>query len=119
MKVFQPKVLLRLEGAAALAGACALYHHLGASWLKFALLFLAPDLSAVGYAFGLKAGASCYNAAHTYTAPLALAAIGCAASHPSVVPLSLIWMAHIGFDRLIGYGLKYPVAVKDTHLSRV
>ena len=33
--------------------------------------------------------------------------------------VALIWLAHTGADRLFGYGLKYPTAFKDTHLSRV
>ena len=33
--------------------------------------------------------------------------------------LALIWVAHIGMDRLMGYGLKYPSAFKDTHLQHV
>jgi hypothetical protein len=35
------------------------------------------------------------------------------------VQLALIWSAHIGIDRLLGYGLKYPTAFKETHLGRV
>jgi Domain of unknown function (DUF4260) len=33
--------------------------------------------------------------------------------------VGLIWLAHIGIDRVLGYGLKYPTGFKDTHLSRV
>jgi hypothetical protein len=33
------------------------------------------------------------------------------------IPLALIWFAHIGFDRLLGFGLKYPTRFKDTHLD--
>jgi len=35
------------------------------------------------------------------------------------VAISLIWIAHIGIDRVLGYGLKYPTAFKDTHLQKV
>ena len=35
------------------------------------------------------------------------------------IQLALIWLSHIGIDRAIGYGLKYPSAFKDTHLQRV
>ena len=37
----------------------------------------------------------------------------------SSIKLGLIWLAHIGMDRAIGYGLKYPTNHKDTHLQRV
>ena len=33
--------------------------------------------------------------------------------------VALIWLTHIGVDRLVGYGLKYPTSPKDTHLQRV
>jgi len=33
--------------------------------------------------------------------------------------IALVWLAHIGFDRFFGYGLKYPTGFKDTHLQRV
>lgn len=33
--------------------------------------------------------------------------------------VALIWLLHIGFDRAIGYGLKYPSSFKETHLGRV
>jgi hypothetical protein len=114
-----PKLLLHVEGLAVLVAACVLYHEAGASWGLFAALFLAPDLLMAGYFFGKKVGARLYNAGHTYTAPFLLWAVVCLAHRPSWFPLCLIWAAHIGFDRLLGYGLKYDTAFKDTHLGRV
>jgi hypothetical protein len=35
------------------------------------------------------------------------------------VQVAPIWLAHIGGDRLLGYGLKYLTAFKDTPLDRV
>ncbi len=119
MKFFSPKFLLHLEGLVVLGVAIAGYHALGDSWWKFALLFLAPDLSMTGYAFGPRLGAAAYNAAHTYLAPSLLGLLGYSAHWPVLFPLSLIWVAHIGFDRLLGYGLKYPGGFKETHLGRV
>src|ERR1700739_1736321 len=52
------RLLLRLEGLAALAVAVALYAHAGFSWLIFALFLLAPDLSMLGYLVGPRAGAA-------------------------------------------------------------
>jgi hypothetical protein len=37
--------------------------------------------------------------------------------HRTTLLLSLIWTAHIGFDRLLGFGLKYSNRFKDTHLN--
>lgn len=119
MKFSGPKLLLHLEGLAALFAACIMYHETGESWGKFAALFLSPDLLMLGYIFGKKIGARVYNVGHTYTAPFLLWIIVYHAHRPSLFPLCLIWIAHIGFDRLLGYGLKYDTAFKDTHLGRV
>jgi hypothetical protein len=115
----KPKVLLQSEGAAVLLAAGLFYHQIHASWLWFALLFLVPDISMLGYLTGVKRGAAIYNLFHTYTIPL-LAYVGCwLSSQTSSCWLLLIWVSHIGFDRLMGYGLKYETAFKETHLQRV
>lgn len=110
--------LLRLEGLAALAAAIAGYAVIGGSWPLFALLLLAPDLAMIGYRFGPAAGAAAYNAVHTYLAPAALGAAGLAFGAPALQALALIWVAHIGLDRALGYGLKYATGFGDTHLGR-
>jgi hypothetical protein len=114
--MIKPRLLLQIEGAAFLIAACFLYQRSSGSWLWFGLLFLTPDFSMLGYLAGKKAGAAVYNFGHTYTAPLFLWFILMQTSHGW---LALIWLAHIGFDRLLGYGLKYETAFKDTHLQRV
>ena len=65
MRISAPRLLLHAEGLGVLAAACFAYVKLGGSWGYFALLFLAPDLSMLGYIAGKQAGAWCYNAAHT------------------------------------------------------
>ena len=106
---------LRLEGAAALAVAVLLYARGGHPWLLFAALFLAPDLSFAGYLAGPRVGAAAYNLAHSYALPLALGGALLATGYAPAVPL--VWAAHIGFDRALGYGLKYPTAFGATHLG--
>jgi hypothetical protein len=113
------RILLRLEGFAALAVSVALYAHAGFSWPIFALFFLAPDLSMLGYLAGPRAGAAVYNLIHTYALALPLALAGFFAALPALMATGLILIAHIGFDRALGYGLKYSTAFGDTHLSRV
>ena len=113
------RVLLRLEGAAAVAAAVALYAHAGFSWPLFALCFLAPDLAMLGYVAGPRVGAVLYNLVHTYTLALASAAAGFWGGLPVLAASSLILIAHIGFDRALGFGLKYSTAFGDTHLSSV
>jgi hypothetical protein len=114
-----PRVLLRLEGAAAAAGAIVLYFDGGHPWWLLLVLALAPDLSMVGYAAGPRVGAASYNLAHTYSLPVALALLGVLAEVDGAVAVALVWLAHIGVDRALGYGLKYPTDFKDTHLQRV
>ncbi len=119
MVALLPRVLLRVEGGAVAVAAIAVYFHEGYPWWLFVALVLAPDLSMVGYVGGVRIGAATYNAAHTYALPVVLAAIGVIAGAEVAVQVGLIWLAHIGIDRAIGYGLKYPTGFKDTHLQRV
>ena len=113
------RVLLRIEGLVLLIAAVVAYQALSASWLRFALLFLVPDVALVGYAIGTRAGAIAYNAAHTYLAPASLAALAFFNITPSAWPICVIWIAHIGMDRALGLGLKFSSAFGDTHLGRV
>jgi uncharacterized protein DUF4260 len=114
-----PRALLHLEGVVVGAAAIALYFHFDYPWWLLVVLALAPDLSMVGYAAGPVVGRATYDAAHTYAVPVALAAIGVLADAEVAVQVGLIWTAHIGIDRAIGYGLKYSSGFKDTHLQRV
>lgn len=102
-----------------LALSIVFYRHLHGSWGLFALLFLAPDLFMLGYLLDRKIGAAFYNLVHTTIGPAALLAVGVLAAQRTAIAVALIWAAHIGFDRLLGYGLKYPTHFKDTHLQRV
>jgi hypothetical protein len=115
----RPTLILRIEEAALLIATLYAYHHLQASWLLFAILFLTPDLFMLGYLHNERTGAALYNLAHTLTLPLALLLVSYATHHPLALEISLIWTAHIAFDRLLGYGLKYPTFFKDTHLQHI
>ncbi|HEX2076472.1 MAG TPA: DUF4260 domain-containing protein [Longimicrobium sp.] len=112
-----PRIWLRLEGLAVLALAVLLYQRGGHSWLLLGALFLAPDLSFLAYLAGPRAGALGYNLAHSYVGPAIAAGVAVSTGRPAVI--ALIWAAHIGFDRALGYGLKYPTDFADTHLGRL
>lgn len=114
-----PRVLLHAEGLAVAVAAIALYFHAGYPWWLLAAVVLAPDLSMLGFLAGPATGAAVYDAAHTYVLPVGVAAIGAIADTEIAVQLGLIWLTHIGVDRAIGYGLKYPTDIKDTHLQKV
>lgn len=114
-----PSWLLRLEGVVVFTIALVLYGRLESGWLMFVLLFFVPDVSMIGYVINARIGASIYNFIHAYVLPAALGLIGLWLAAEVLVALSLIWFAHIGFDRVLGFGLKYPTEFKDTHLQRV
>lgn len=110
-------LLLRLEGGAALVASIVAYHLLGGAWWMFFLLFLAPDLSMAGYLFGPKPGALAYNSVHSSLGPALLAGAAWVCHTPMLYPIAAIWFAHIGLDRLLGFGLKYPAGFGVTHLG--
>jgi Domain of unknown function (DUF4260) len=113
------KILLRLEGLTLFAGMTLLYAIWGGSWWIYFILFLAPDLSFLAYLANPKIGAIVYNAAHSYMVPVALMTMGFALAQPLVLSIAMIWMAHIGIDRALGYGLKYSAGFAFTHLGRI
>jgi hypothetical protein len=119
MPALSTRTILRLEGAALLIAAAAAYAWTGQPWWLFAILFLAPDISIAAYLAGPRLGALGYNLVHTTTLPLALGIAGLAWQGPLAVAIACIWLAHIGFDRALGYGLKEPTGFKDTHLGGI
>lgn len=114
-----PTSILRLEGVGAFVAAVGGYILLdGPLWL-FAILILAPDVGMLGYVAGARVGSVTYNVLHTYVGPLLLAAVGYWMAAELVTLAALVWAAHIGADRALGYGLKHATAFGDTHLGRV
>jgi hypothetical protein len=96
-----------------------IYFWAGHPWWLLVVLALAPDLVMAAYAAWPRIGAVAYDVVHTYVLPVGLGTAGVVADSDTAVALALIWLTHIGVDRAIGYGLKYPSGVKDTHLQRV
>ena len=113
----KPIALLRLESGAVLLLALAIYWHQSFSWTLFWSMVLLPDLALFGYLVNAKVGARAYNITHAKLLPSVLAAVAVATDNSLLIALALIWFAHIGVDRLLGYGLKYPASFKDTHLG--
>lgn len=114
-----PRRLLHLEGLAIAVGSLVLYFDAGFGWLLLLALVLAPDLSMLGYLGGPRLGSLAYDLVHTYVWPLTLGVIGVVSGYETALQVALIWAAHIGLDRFLGYGLKYPTGFKDTHLQRI
>lgn len=111
--------LLRLEGLALLAAAVTLYAVLGGSWWLFLLLLFAPDLFMLGYLRGPKVGAAVYNVGHVTLTPIVIGLASYFVGAQLGVQIAVIWLAHIGMDRLAGYGLKEPTSFQDTHMGRI
>ena len=111
------RTLLRLEGAVVTLVAVVLFARADANWWLFAACFLLPDLGLLGYLAGARVGALTYNTVHTYALPWALWVLAPAGSHAQI--LALTWLAHIGFDRMWGLGLKYGGSFRATHLGEV
>lgn len=113
-----PQVLLRLEGLAiAVVAIGAFFTAMDLPWQLFAWLFLVPDLSFFGYLAGPKVGAKAYNTMHSYAGPAIVLVAGALSGEALVTGIALIWIGHIGVDRLFGYGLKYSSAFGHTHLG--
>ena len=108
---------LRLEGVAVLVLSLFFYDHYGSSWLLFIALLFLPDIAMLGYLANEQIGALSYNLFHTYLGPALLLGLGVLLGVNLLISLSLIWFAHIGLDRLLGYGLKLPTGFKHTHLN--
>ena len=115
-----PLRILRSEGVVLLVAALASYFAgLDEPWWLVPLLLLVPDVFMVGYAKSTRAGAVLYNFAHSYPAPAVLGGLASVADEPLWQGVALVWFAHIGMDRALGYGLKYETDFKDTHLGRI
>jgi Domain of unknown function (DUF4260) len=113
------RTLLRLEGLTLFVGMTLLYAVWGGAWWVYLILFLVPDLSMAAYLVGPKVGAVVYNAAHSYMVPMSLMVTGFGMESPLTLSIAMIWLAHIGIDRALGYGLKYITGFGFTHLGRI
>lgn len=114
-----PLILLRLEGTAVFIAALIVYAQYGFSWWQFALLLLVPDLAMIGYLHSESIGSLLYNVVHTYILPITLGLVALLLNVEFGLQLAIIWLAHIGMDRFVGYGLKYPDGFKSTHFDKI
>lgn len=112
-----PRILLRVEGACIFGSTIWAYSRFEQSWWTFAALLLLPDLGMVGYLANTSVGAVLYNTVHTETPPILLLCTALARGNDTVAGLALSWLAHIGMDRMLGYGLKYGSGFGHSHLG--
>jgi hypothetical protein len=110
---------LRLEGLAAFGAGLVLFGATGGNWLFIVPLLLVPDISAVGFLAGPRVGTFTYNLFHNWVPGIVTLGIGMWLSSPAVMLAAAILIAHVGMDRMVGYGLKLPSSFHDTHLGRM
>lgn len=115
--VGSPRRWLGLEALVLLVAVLVAYGIVGRSWWLVPAGILVPDIAMVGYLAGKRLGAHLYNMAHATPLPVVLLGVGYWGDDRLVGALALIWLAHIGLDRLLGYGLKYNDRFAHTHLG--
>ena len=115
--VGRPRRFLQVEGVVLFGATLFLFNSTHQHWWWVPVLLFLPDLFMAGYARSTKLGALIYNIGHTYLLPTILALYGLHSHRPFIVGIGLIWLAHIGMDRVLGYGLKYDDNFKHTHLG--
>ncbi|KMQ69318.1 hypothetical protein ACM39_04320 [Chryseobacterium sp. FH2] len=113
------KTQLKFEYIAFLILGILAFGNTGYSWWWFAGLFFVPDISMLGYIFNNKTGAFCYNLLHHFGIAILLYIIGISLSLPYLNIIGTILFAHSAFDRILGYGLKYPDSFQNTHLGKI
>lgn len=107
----------RLEGGLILAGSLWWFHLNSGSWLLFLLFLFSFDISCIGYVKNPKVGAFLYNLGHSLVVPLTITVFAHPGYKHHLFNFALIWVAHIGMDRLFGFGLKYDDGFGHTHLG--
>jgi uncharacterized protein DUF4260 len=97
--------------ASALAITVVVTQH--ASWWQLVVFAIAPDLALLlGAGPGLERGqlypraVPYYNAVHRFWAPWVLVAVMVLLQSPGWLAGGLAWIAHIAFDRSLGFGLR-------------
>lgn len=113
------KNMLKLEELFLFGLALCLFSGLDYGWGTYALLFLAPDLSMLGYLVNPRVGSWTYNLAHHKGLSVALYVSGYLTGNPALMFAGTLLLGHSSFDRVLGYGLKYPDAFQHTHLGMI
>ncbi|MGA3218370.1 MAG: DUF4260 domain-containing protein [Acidimicrobiales bacterium] len=112
-----PRSWLMAEGAALLVVSLIAYSSTGHAWWLVPALVLLPDVFMGGYLHSTRLGAHVYNVAHATVLPAVMVGIGWWAGNSWAMAIGLIWLAHIGMDRSLAFGLKYDDHFQHTHLS--
>jgi hypothetical protein len=117
-RLAHPVLVQRVEAGVLFMATLVIFPVVGGPWWLYALLFLTPDVFMLGYLKNARWGAYIYNAGHSLALPILLGLAGLLLANSLYLHLSLIWLGHIGLDRMLGYGLKDTSTFTDTHLGR-
>jgi hypothetical protein len=113
------KTIIKLEELGLFILGIYFFSQLNYAWWWFLVLILVPDFSMIGYVFGYKVGALCYNVVHHRGIAIAVYLVGIYFSNTAIQVSGVILFAHSSMDRLFGYGLKYESGFKFTHLGEI
>ncbi|PKB16941.1 DUF4260 domain-containing protein [Flavobacterium sp. 5] len=113
------KSIIKLEELGLFILGIYFFNQIDYAWWWFLVLILVPDLSMIGYIFGDKIGAVCYNIAHHRGIAVILYLSGVYFSNAEIQLLGVILFSHSAMDRILGYGLKYEKGFKYTHLGEI
>lgn len=111
--------LLKLEEIAIFSLCVFLFNKLNFAWWWFPSLLLLPDIGMIGYAINPKIGAFTYNLLHHRLIAAIVAFYALTYGNEYGQLLAIILFAHISFDRILGYGLKYEDSFNNTHLGLI
>ena len=114
-----PALFLRLEAIGIAALSIIAFGAVGGDWSTQFLWLLVPDLAMVGYLWGARVGGFSYNLTHNYALPIILGLVGAYLGQLALLHIALLWSAHVGIDRLLGFGLKYKTGFTHTHLHLI
>lgn len=101
-----------------IASIIILYHmELGYFWWLWPILFLAPDMSMLGYLINPRVGSWTYNLVHHKALALLLISFGYFSYSNNYLVAGIILFGHSAMDRTFGIGMKYADNFKHTHLG--
>ncbi|RDC56435.1 DUF4260 family protein [Pedobacter chinensis] len=113
------KTLLKLEEIAMFLFCIFLFSKLNFAWWWFPALLLLPDIGMIGYVVNQKVGAFTYNFTHHRLIATIIAFYAITYGYDGWKLIAIILFAHISFDRMLGYGLKYNDHFQNTHLGTI
>lgn len=112
-------LILKLEEVALFLLCVFLFSRLDFAWWWFPVLLFLPDIGMIGYIINPKTGAFIYNLFHHRFVASMVAFYALTYGDEYWKLAAIIIFAHISFDRIMGYGLKYNDSFNSTHLGTI